>query len=121
MKVNLRRTARARTLPAPAVTRPPDHTYEPARITTSRPLPNHLWLGHNSDRRLLLRHPLGTAVVRGGSLEPCLPLVLSARARWRGAGPFDLLEEPAWPVPRERPVAQGVRDDRAALHGRGVG
>ena len=31
------------------------------------------------------------AVVRGGAPEPCLPLVLSARPRWRGAGPLDLL------------------------------
>jgi hypothetical protein len=75
----------------------------------------------DADRRLLLRHPLGAAVVRGGSLEPCLPLVLPARARWRGAGPLDVLEEPARPFPRERPVAQGVRDDRAPLHGRGFG
>jgi len=26
-----------------------DHTYERARITRSRPLPNHLWLGYSSD------------------------------------------------------------------------
>src|SRR5947199_4211242 len=32
-----------------------------------------------------------------------------------GAGPLDLLEEPARPFPRERPAAQGVRDDRAVL------
>ena len=42
---------------------------------------------------LLLRHSFRTAVVRGGSPEPRLPLVLSARARWRGAGPLDVLQE----------------------------
>ena len=26
-------------------------------------------------------------------------------------GPLDLLEEPAWPLPRERPAARAVRDD----------
>jgi hypothetical protein len=40
-----------------------------------------------------LRHPLRTAVVRGGAPEPRLPLVLPARPRWRGAGPLDLLQE----------------------------
>src|SRR5438552_12332032 len=54
----------------------------------------------NVDRRLLLRHPLGAAAVRGGSPEPGLSLVLPARAGRRGAGPFDLLEEPARSFPR---------------------
>src|SRR5690348_9314747 len=34
----------------------------------------------DADRRLLLRHTLGAAVVRGSSLEPGVPLVLPARA-----------------------------------------
>ena len=36
----------------------------------------------DADRRLLLRHPLGAAAVRGGASEPRLSLVLPARA-WR--------------------------------------
>src|SRR5205814_9882556 len=75
----------------------------------------------DADRRLLLWHPLGAAAVRRGPSEPRLPVVLSARARRLGARPFDLLEEPAWPFPRERPAAQGIRDDRAALYRRGPG
>ena len=37
----------------------------------------------DADRRLLLRHPLGAAAVRGGPSQPGLPLVLPARARRR--------------------------------------
>ena len=32
-------------------------------------------------------------------LNPGLPLVLLAGPGQRGAGPFDLLQEPSWPVP----------------------
>src|SRR5215831_15688948 len=39
----------------------------------------------HADRGVLLRHPLGTAVVRGGAPEPRLPVVLSARSRRRRA------------------------------------
>ena len=58
--------------------------------------------------------------MRGGPSEPRLSLVLSARARRRGAGPLDLLEEPAWPLPRQRPPAAPVRDGRPALHREGL-
>ena len=59
----------------------------------------------DADRRLLLRHPLGAAAVRRGPPQPCIPLVLPARAGRRRARPLDLLEDPPWPVPRERPAA----------------
>ncbi len=71
--------------------------------------------------RLLHGHPLGAAAVRGGPSQPCLSLVLPPRSRGRGARPLDLLQEPARAVPRQRSVAQAVRDDRRALHGRGTG
>src|SRR5438067_12511142 len=61
----------------------------------------------HADRRLLLRHPLGAAVVPRGSPKPGLSLVLPARARCHGAGSFDLFEEPARPFP----IAPGIRDD----------
>jgi Transposase domain (DUF772) len=38
------------------------------------------------------------------------------RARWPGAGPFNLLEESAWPLPSKRSVAARVRDGSATLH-----
>ena len=38
-----------------------------------------------------------------------------------GARPLDLLEEPAWPLSRERSAAAAVRDGAAALHRRGPG
>ena len=75
----------------------------------------------DADRRLLLRHPLRAAAVRGGASEPRLSLVLPARPRRRRARPLDLLEEPAWPLPRQRPAARAVRDDGPALHGGGPG
>src|SRR4029077_13078566 len=34
---------------------------------------------------------------------------------------FDLLEEPAWPLSRQRSAAALVRDRPAALHRRGIG
>ena len=71
----------------------------------------------DADRRLLLRHPLGAAPLRGGPSEPGLSLVLPARARGPGARPLDLLQEPARPLPRERSAAARVRDSRAPLHG----
>jgi Peptidase family M28 len=43
--------------------------------------------------------------VRGGPSEPRLPLVLPARAWGRSAGPFDLCQEPRWPLPHERSPA----------------
>ena len=55
----------------------------------------------DADRRLLLRHPLGAAAVRGGASEPRLSLVLPARTGGRCPGPLDLLEEPARPFPRQ--------------------
>ena len=44
--------------------------------------------------------------MRESSPEPCVPLVLPARARRRGAGPLDFLEEPARPFPRQRSAAR---------------
>src|ERR1700728_4330291 len=64
----------------------------------------------DADRRLLFRHPLRAAAVRRGSSEPGLPVVLPARSRRVGAGSLDLLEEPAWPFPREQSAASAVRD-----------
>src|SRR5436305_490259 len=52
-------------------------------------------------RRLLLRHPLGTAATRRSASEPRLSLVLPARARRLRAGPFDLFQEPPRPLPRQ--------------------
>ena len=75
----------------------------------------------DADHRLLHGHPLRAAAVRGGASQPGLSLVLPARARGRGARPLDLLQEPAWPVPRQRPAAPAVRDDGRALHGRRAG
>jgi hypothetical protein len=46
---------------------------------------------------------------------------LPARSRWLGARSFDLLEEPPWPLPRERSAASAVRDGPAALHRRRPG
>ena len=63
------------------------------------------------------RHPLRAAAVRGGSPEPGLSLVLPARARRQGAGPLDLLAEPARPLPAERHPAASVRDGGRTLHG----
>src|SRR5215469_5650895 len=75
----------------------------------------------HADRWLLLRHPLGAAAVRGGAPQPGVSLVLSARARRRGAGSLDVLEEPSWPFPRQRSAAAIVRDCTAALHRRRPG
>src|SRR5690242_21928298 len=59
--------------------------------------------------------------MRRGPSEPCLSVVLPAGTRRCGARPFDLLEEPARTLPGERSAAQGVRDDRGAVHHRGTG
>ena len=37
-----------------------------------------------------------------------------------GARPLDLLQEPTWPLPRERPVPPRVRDGSAPLHREGL-
>ena len=65
-------------------------------------------MGIRSERRLCDEVHLNLA---------CLSLVLPAGARWRRARPLDLLEEPPWSFPRQRPVAPPVRDDGRALHG----
>ena len=44
--------------------------------------------------------------MRGGASQPGLPLVLPARPGWRGARPLDLLQEPTWPLPRQRSAAR---------------
>src|SRR5262249_1454054 len=64
----------------------------------------------HAHHRLLLRHKLGGTAVRGGSSQFGLSVVLSgraawARARWRSPRSLHLLQEPAWPVPRERSAA----------------
>src|SRR5690348_12260267 len=41
--------------------------------------------------------------------EPGVPLVLRSRPDWRCARSLDLLEEPAWPFPRQRSAAAAVR------------
>ena len=92
----------------------------PFYSTTGRPSVDPGAADPDADHRLLLRHPLGTPAVRGGPSEPGLSVVLSARPGGRGAGSFDLLEEPPWPLPRERSSAAGVRDGAAPLHRRGV-
>src|SRR5216110_2407956 len=61
--------------------------------------------GIRSERRLCRSSP-----------EPRLPLVLSARPRRRGAGPLDVLQEQAWPLPRLRSATKAVRDCGPALH-----
>ena len=52
--------------------------------------------------RLLFWDSLGAAAVRRSAPELSLSLVLSVRDRGRGAGALDVLEEPAWPLSRER-------------------
>src|SRR5262252_7761430 len=46
-----------------------------------------------------LRNPLGTTVVRRGSLEPRVSLVLPTGSRWRRAGPLDLFQDTPRPLP----------------------
>jgi len=75
----------------------------------------------NAAGRRLLRHSLRAAVVRGGAPESRRPLVLSARAGRRGAGPLDLLQEQARPLPRLRSAVQALRDCSPALYGRRAG
>ena len=70
----------------------------------------------HADRRLLLRHSLGAAAVRGGPPQSGLSLVLSLGARRRRSRSFDVFQEPPRPFPRERSVAQAVRDRGGALH-----
>src|SRR5205814_328069 len=70
----------------------------------------------DADRRLLLRHSLGTAALRRSPPEPSVPLVLRFGPRRRGARSFDLLEEPAWPLPRQRFAAALVRDGPTTVH-----
>jgi hypothetical protein len=50
-----------------------------------------------------------------------IQMVLQARARRRYPGSFHLLEEPAWPIPRERSATTRLCDGPAALHRRGTG
>ena len=45
-----------------------------------------------------------------------MTLVLPARPRRHGARPLDLLEEPPWPLPRQRPPAPPVRERPRPLH-----
>ena len=56
-----------------------------------------------------------------GHLNLAYLLVLSIGSRRRSARSFDLLEEPARPVPRQRLAAPAVRDRAAALYRGGVG
>src|SRR6266705_3034318 len=59
----------------------------------------------HADRRLLLWHPLGAAIVRGGAPQPGVSLVLWIGSRRRSARSFDLLEEPPRPLPQQRSAA----------------
>ena len=70
---------------------------------------------------LLLRHSIRAAAVRGSPPQSGISMVLSAWARRACPRSFDLLEEPAWPLPRERSAAASVRDSPTALHSRGAG
>jgi hypothetical protein len=69
----------------------------------------------DADRRLLLRYPLGAPALRRGPSEPGLPLVLPARSDGPRAGPFGLLQEPPWALPRLRPVPSPLRAGPDAL------
>lgn len=71
--------------------------------------------------RLLLRHPVGAAAVRGGSPQSRLPLVLPARPDRPGARPLDLLQEPTRPLPRVQPLPASLRDGGRTVHRRGAG
>src|SRR5262249_28991812 len=55
-----------------------------------------------ADRRLLCRNSLRAAPLRRGPPQSGVQVVLPARARRRCPRSFHLLEEPAWPFPRER-------------------
>src|SRR5271154_6259059 len=59
----------------------------------------------DADRRVLFRYPLRAAPLRRGPPQSGLQVVLPARARRRCPRSFHLLEEPAWPFPRERSAA----------------
>ena len=48
-------------------------------------------------------------------------MVLPTRSGWQGSRSLDVLEEPAWPLSRERSAASCVRERRLTLHGRGAG
>ena len=48
-------------------------------------------------------------------------MVLPTRSGWQGSRSLDVLEEPAWPLSRERSAASYVRERRPTLHGRGAG
>src|ERR1700733_1148106 len=61
-------------------------------------------------------HSLRAAAVRGGPPQSGLSLVLSIGARCRRPRSFDLFQEPPRPFPRERSLAQAVRDGGGALH-----
>jgi hypothetical protein len=49
--------------------------------------------------RVLPWHSLGATALHGSAAEPGVPLVLQAEHLGPGAGSFDVLEEPARPVP----------------------
>ncbi len=80
----------------------------------------------DADRGLLLRHPLGAAALRRGRDASGLSLVLPARSGGAHSAPFDLLGEPARPVPGERRTAPCLRargpgrDDARLGQGRGL-
>ena len=43
------------------------------------------------------------------------------RSGWQGSRSLDVLEQPAWPLSRERSAASYVRERRPTLHGGGFG
>ncbi len=67
----------------------------------------------------MLRHPLGTTIVRGGPPEPLSPLVLRLGLDGRGAGRFDLLPESDGRFRDSDLLRKVFEDDRRAPHGRG--
>jgi hypothetical protein len=69
----------------------------------------------------LLGNPLRVVALRRGASEPRLSLVLPPRSGGPGAGSLDLLQEPPWPFPRQRPAAPPIRDNCGAVHRRGPG
>jgi len=80
-------------------------------------------MGIRSERRLCEGEARPATGSRGEAepSEPRLPLVLPPRPDGPGPRSFDLLEEPAWPVPCERFAPASLRERRGALHHRGPG
>jgi hypothetical protein len=85
---------------------------------TGRPSVDPALADPDADRWLLLRYSLRASTLRRGAPESGLPLVLPAGTGRCRAGSLDVLEEPAWSVPRQRHASIRVRDGVGALPGR---